>query len=367
MKKIIMMLTLMLGLVVSANAQTELVDNGTVKDNWYVGGGIGTNVWNDITSWTLFGSKSNVNDGVTNSWWRTQPLNVDVFVGKMFTPYVGLEVDYTGIFNVRGESPFLDSHNLTGNVVVNLSNVIAGYHGKRRAVEFEMLGGAGWVHTYTKHFSDGEKTAHNAMSVRGAIRTNFNVGKQWAITVTPEYIWIPKNIGNSDIHQQGVNLSVGVKYRFKSKRGNFPARKLYDYAEVEALKNSVKTLEMTNADLAKANTDLSETIKKLVEDGNKVVIQSNTQNIGSIHFERGSADVTAEAINKVVTAINESKGSIILTGTTSPEGSEGLNKKLAVKRAQSVKNALVKSGVNADRIVIKTDYDKQRSVVITVE
>ena len=45
MKKFIMMFALIMGVAVSAVAQTAIVDDGTVKDNWYVGGGVGTNVW----------------------------------------------------------------------------------------------------------------------------------------------------------------------------------------------------------------------------------------------------------------------------------------------------------------------------------
>lgn len=360
MKKIIMMLTLILGLVVSANAQTALVDNGTVKDNWYVGVGVGTNVWNDVTSWTLFNAKSNVNDGKTNSWWRTQPLNVNVLIGKMFNPYLGGEVDYNGKFNLRGQNDFLDGHNLTGNVVVNLSNVIAGYRGNRRVFELEVLGGAGWAYNFNSSGID-----KNALIVRGAVRGNVNLGKQWAITITPEYIWTPRNVGDAIPSKQGVNLSVGVKYRIPSKRGNFPLRKLYDQAEVDALNATIATLNEQNTNLAKANADLAETIKKLIAQGDKVIV--NTQNIGTVLFEQGKSNVTDAEINNVVKALKTTRGTIVLTGTTSPEGGEEINKTLGTNRANAVKKALVESGIDENRIVIKDGYENKRSVVITLE
>ena len=367
MKKIIMMFALIMSVSVYAMAQTAIVDNGTVKDNWYVGGGVGTNVWNDGTSWTLFNTNSNVNDGKTNSWWRTQPIHANVFVGKMLTPYVGGEIDYTAAFNIRGANPFLDAHNLTANIVLNLTNIIIGYNGNRRMFEIEMLGGAGWYHNYTTGLTDGTGVDHNALSVRGAIRGNINVAKNWAITITPEYVWLPKNIGSSTISKQGVNLSVGVKYRIPTKRSNFSLCKLYDQAEVDALNATIATLTQQSSDLTKANADLAETIKKLIANGEKVVVQTNTQSVGTVLFGQGESNVIDAEVANIVKVLKESNGTIVLTGMTSPEGSEKINKKLATNRAESVKKALVASGVDEKRIVIKDGYADKRCVIITLE
>lgn len=359
MKKIIMMLALVMGFAVSANAQTALVDNGTTKDNWYVGVGVGTNVWNDVNSWTLFNTKTS--NG--NSWWRTQPVHANVTVGKMITPYVGAEVDYLGVFNLENSKTFLDAHNLTGNVVFNVSNLLAGYHGHRRCFELELLGGAGWVHEFDSEFAKGS-TGGNALSVRGALRGNVNVSKNVAITVTPEYLWLPKQFTMRG-EFQGVNLSVGLKCRIPTTRGNFPLKQLRNQSELDALNATIQSLQHTNAELARVNAELEETIKQLLAEGHNVSVK--TQSLGSYYFDKGKYDVDVNKVAGLVKALKDTNGSIVLTGTTSPEGSESFNKTLAEKRANAVKDALVANGIEASRIKVKNNYEIQRSVVILVE
>lgn len=355
-----MMFALVMGIAVSATAQTALVDNGTAKDNWYVGVGVGTNVWNDVNSWTLFNTKSSNGN---NSWWRTQPVYANVTVGKMITPYVGAEVDYSGVFNLENSKTFLDAHNLTGNVVFNVTNLLAGYHGNRRCFELELLGGAGWVHEFDSEYANGS-TGGNALSVRGALRGNVNVSKNVAITVTPEYLWLPKQFTMRG-EFQGVNLSVGVKYRIPTNRGNFPLKQLRNQSELDALNATIQSLQHANTELARVNAELEETIKQLLAEGHKVSVK--TQSLGSYYFDKGKYDVDVNKVAGLVKALKDTNGSIVLTGTTSPEGSESFNKTLAEKRANAVKDALVANGIEASRIKVKNNYEAKRSVVILVE
>lgn len=356
MKKFIFMITLLMGMVFSANAQSTLVDNGTVKDNWYVGVGVGTNVWNDVNSWTLFNTKTSVIDGKTNSWWRTQPLNVNVTVGKMFNPYLGAEIDYEMIFNLRYQWKFMDAHNLTGNVVLNLNNIIGGYNGVRRAVEFELIGGAGWYHNFNYGVD------RNGMTIRGAIRTNINIGKSIALTITPEYIWVHKTFVDDNTSVQGANISVGLKYRIPSSRSGFPKKELRNYALEEELNNKINALNETVNTQAKSIADLSEAVKILSEKDAKDSIV--TTSIPSITFKKGSSSVDASQIAAVANILKATDGKVTIVGNASPEGTEAFNKKLAFARAEAVKKALVDNGVDETRITIANDYANQRSVTI---
>lgn len=350
------MFALIMSMVVSANANTTIVDNGTIKDNWYVGVGVGTNVWNDVNSWTLFNAKSIVNDGKTNSWWRTQPIHGNVTVGKMINPYFGVEADYKMLFNLRGQSSFLDAHNLSGNVVFNLNNIINAYDGKRRFFEVELIGGAGWYHNF---YVESDK---NALTVRGAIRGNFKLSKHLALTVTPEYVWFPKKFVDANKSFQGVNLSIGLKYLIPSSRSGFPMKELRNYAYEEELNNEINKMRETIASKDKSIADLSETVRILTEKDAKN--KANTVSIPSITFKQGSSDVDASQIANVAKMLKDTDSKITLVGNTSPEGGESVNKKLAAARAEAVKKALVNEGIDATRIVVDNSYDNQRSVTI---
>ena len=176
MKKIFSIICLCL-MCVFASAQ--VVETGSLKDNWYVSGNVGTTIWDNSRSWA-----------------EPHDVLVNIAVGKEITPIFGLELDMMAGMN-QGSKTFFDSHNLTANVTTNLTNLICGYEGSRRLFEPVLLIGAGWYHTY------GD--VYNNVSARGAIRCNFNITDSWALNVTPEYMLLPKTTP--------LNHEVNVLYR----------------------------------------------------------------------------------------------------------------------------------------------------------
>lgn len=216
MKKIFSIICLCL-MCVFASAQ--VVETGSLKDNWYVSGNVGTTIWDNSRSWA-----------------EPHDVLVNIAVGKEITPIFGLELDMMAGMN-QGSKTFFDSHNLTANVTTNLTNLICGYEGSRRLFEPVLLIGAGWYHTY------GD--VYNNVSARGAIRCNFNITDSWALNVTPEYMLLPKT---TPLNHE-VNVYIGATYRFKSNKGNFPMMKLYSDAEVESLNAAINELRVKNSEL----------------------------------------------------------------------------------------------------------------------
>lgn len=150
MKKIFSIICLCL-MCVFASAQ--VVETGSLKDNWYVSGNVGTTTWDNSRSWA-----------------EPNDVLVNIAIGKEITPIFGLELDMMAGMN-QGNKTFFDSHNLTANVTTNLTNLICGYNGDRRLFEPILIVGAGWYHTY------GD--VYNNVSARGAVRCNFNISNRW--------------------------------------------------------------------------------------------------------------------------------------------------------------------------------------------
>lgn len=356
MKKLI--LSLMLAFVGMIGANAQVVDNGRGVDNWYVTGGVGTNVWNNSTSWLH--AHNGLNAG--KNTWEVAPLYVDLSVGKYFTPYIGAELNGTAMFNALGAEPnFVDAHHVAGNLVFNLSNIVAGYNGKRHPLEIEALVGMGWYHVYRTQTPELRATylekgkagdaSFNDNTIRGAVRVNYNVSKNWAIYVMPEYLSTMEiSTRNTDMCGHGVNVYAGVKYRIPSKRGDFPYVSLYDQAEVDRL----------NAEINDLRADLAKKPREVVIDRTELIGNAYT-----VFFDKGSYSV--DDITAIANALKKSDKPITIVSSTSPEGSESLNAELGINRAEAVKNALVKAGINANRIIIDNTYDKKRNVSIILK
>lgn len=335
MKKFIFSLVLLFVGILGISAQ--VIDNGSAKDNWYIGGGIGTQIWNNFNSWQAFNPA------------KDQQLNIHAFGGKYFTPYIGIELDAAALFNTGVECNFVDGHRITLNGVFNLSNIFAKYKGYRYFFNLEGIIGAGWYRAYMP----GKDYNHSAF--RTALRANFKISKNLDVYVMPEYISVGTVNEGFDMHPHGVNLYAGIRWNIPSKRGGFTRVKLYDANEIKLLNDKISELE---ANLAKKPSEV-----EVVTYVDKIQTK-NIDNSYTVLFEKGKSSVGD--VSNIVKALENNDDKITIIGGTSPEGSEAYNKKLALARAEAVKAALVKSGINADRITVTNSYDQQRNAIIVI-
>lgn len=294
----------------------QTVEGSKLFDNTFIsvaGGGITTNL--TTTHRTFFWN------GVKDITKGVRPVATVEF-GKYVTPVVGFSVEGQAIFNTTKSNTFVDQSNVIANVKFNLSNLIGGYPGQPRLIEFVLVPGLGWGHDYGNMFYDRNYLTYNA----GA-EVNFNVANRWQINLKPAAVWNNyNNMLRFDRRNLQARVLVGMTYKF----GNF---KLCPYSvtanEYNTLQNKVRALQ---EELAKKPKEVEKevVVEKVIE---KVIEKGTNQYF--VQFEKGKYDLDADAKAELDKIPEGTEVAVI--ATASPEGKKLYNKVLSQKRADEVK------------------------------
>lgn len=326
MRKFIFMIAMMLlstGLFAQALAPSKTFDNTYVTVS---GGGITTNFTTTHEKFFFDGAKD-----IAKSM---RPVAA-IEVGKYITPVVGFSVEGQAIFNTTRSNTFVDQSNVVGNLKINLSNLIGGYPGQPRFVEFVAVPGLGWGHDYGNVFYDRNYLTYNA----GA-EVNFNVADHWQINFKPAAVWNNyNNMLRFDRRNLQLRVLAGVTYKFGKAFSYCPYS--VTAAEYNTLQNKVKELQDA---LAKKPTEV-EVIKEVEKE---VIVEKATaiQNTYVVMFAQGSYELDADAKTELDKIGENSIVGII--ATASPEGGKMYNKILSQKRADAVKAYLENRGVKVE-------------------
>ncbi|MDO5751348.1 MAG: OmpA family protein [Rothia sp. (in: high G+C Gram-positive bacteria)] len=286
-----------------------------------------------------------------------------VELGKQLTPVVGLGLQLTAATRVSASHTIFSASNLSLLGKFNLSNLLAGYHGRPRVFELEAVAGAGWGHHYN-HASLGADT--NGFTTKYGLNFNFNLGRlrAWTLALRPAIVYEMENRGAHNqaaynVNCSAVELMAGVTYHFKNHnngRHHFTLLRPYDQGEVDALNakiNDLRTqLNERDAELARQRADVRELQQLLNEcrDQKPVVetqtITTNTHSLEqTVTFRQGRTVVEPSQlpnVERVATFLrNHPRATVSIRGYASPEGSAEINAQLAAARAAAVKGILV--------------------------
>lgn len=347
-------------MAVSVNAQT--VTESKTFDNFYIGINGGAQVKTTGESWM-----NNLNS------------NAGLRIGRWFTPVFGLAAEGNVYFNDHcGEHGFPQSKTLARymNVgligTVNLSNWFAGYKGEPRLFEVVPVFGFGWGHTFGTAAGDNEKEL-NALTSKAGIDFTFNLGKAkaWQIYVEPSMNWALNGYGYEgvayDINKSAFQLNAGIVYKFKNSNGshNFTIAQLRDQNEIDGLNSQINSLR---GDLNNKDAQLSAKDKQIKDLQNaldecnkkpKYVKPATATNLQpTVLFRQGKAVVDKSQMPNIELIAqymkNHADAKVEIKGYASPEGNKDFNQALSQKRADAVKNVLVKKyKIAADRLTTK--------------
>jgi outer membrane protein OmpA-like peptidoglycan-associated protein len=387
MKKLFLMLAAGM-MAASVNAQNTTITANKGGDNWYIGANAGVST--TLTKQTPDGG-----------FFKALAPTFGVRVGKNLTTVFGLALDADMHFKSNekwgaGSKTFIEDVNVDLLGTFNLSNLFGGYKGEPRPFEVIALGGFGWTHGFN-HVSKA-----NAINSRVALDFAFNLGadKAWQLYIEPSltydlHTWaagtdaawatgyltgvahsnglaVNYTDGNEfayDINKSFFSLKVGVNYKFGNSNGthNYAKAQLRDQAEIDGLNAKINELRADNnakdnqiASDARTIADLQKKLADCEARPQTAAVVEKTENVLQPHviFRQGKSTIdpaqyaSIEMVAKYMKNHPEAKVKVL--GYASPEGKAEFNQKLSEKRAEVVKNALVKKyKVAADRISIE--------------
>lgn len=350
MKKFILLPAIALG-VMSASAQG--IEQSGIFDNMSVG----------------------VNGGVTTpmahaAFFKSMRPVVGITVDKMVTPTFGVGVE--SLFGINTSTQFGGIHSSTAfdnSYVgaygkVDLFNLFGGYQCAVRPFTIEAQAGAGWGHDYINSANGDD---WNYFATKAGLNFRFNPSERFSINIQPSVIY---NMNGYDFAQSATgyarqaasfNLTAGVSYRFGD---GFECVVPYNQAEVDALNAQINALRgaLTDATvLAAANeataADLAAQLQACQNKKPVVIKETSTdlESVRYIFFRNGSAVITADQqpnVEMIAAYMNNHPDSkVVVKGYASQDGNYDFNVKLAQKRAEAVKTALVnRYKIKADRI-----------------
>ena len=367
-------------LAVSATAQT--VTESKTFDNWYIGvnGGIATGIHP-----SALGSEG-------HAWAKDITPNAGVRVGRYFTPVFGLAAESNVYFsdlhhagrsmnNLFGNytQTLVNSINTSLIATINFSNWFGGYKGAPRLFEISGVYGLGWGHVFggkdhERYYANGWDSADKKdfLTSKAGLDFAFNLGKAkaWQVYIEPSVVWNLEGAQKGvryDANYADFQLNAGVVYKFKNSNGthNFTIAQLRDQAEIDGLNAKINDLRNDlngkDSEIAAKNKRIAD-LQNALDECNKtpkyVKPETATNLQPTVIFRQGKSTVDNSQLANIELIAqymkNHKDANVEIKGYASPEGSAELNQKLSEKRAEAVKNILVKKyKIAADRLTTK--------------
>lgn len=258
-------------------------------------------------------------------------------IGKDVTTLYTTGIEFKTVINTTGVKTVFDEISVLWLNKLNLTNII-GYKSKLEVFPYT---GIGWGHELV--------TRDNYAVFDTGIELKYNINNTWALTAKPHIEWCHANDG-LNVNHSDLGLSVGVSYTFPNRDGSrgfqICDRDMY-YNECIRLNNEVNNLRKQLEECNNRPAVVKEVVKEVV------VIKNVVETVPTkIQFTRNSSKVSETSIANLQDIVNsDSKYEVI--GYASEEGTTEYNQTLSEKRAESVKDILVKLGVPSENITIK--------------
>ena len=311
------------------------------------------------------------NDSAGSFGKRISPT-LNISVGKWFTPGLGLRLQYSGLqargFTYDQGADYVqgaelkdgyykqrfDYMNLHGDVMFNLNALFGGYN-QHRVYEIIPYVGAGFTHNYSKPHRE-------ALSVNAGIINKFRISN--AVDINLELSAMAAEdkfdgeVGGDHGYDGVLSATVGLTYRFPARGFRRPMPQLISQIELAAMQDKLAMMGAQNAELKNALVQAeNQPVAEVTE--TQVIVPDPDIAPRTVFFQIGSAELSPREIMNLSYLAEQMKQFPNATYTVngyadSATGTPAFNKELSLKRAQAVKNALVKNyGIAADRLNVE--------------
>ena len=311
------------------------------------------------------------NDSAGSFGKRISPT-LNISVGKWFTPGLGLRLQYSGLqargFTYDKGADYVkgaelkdgyykqrfDYMNLHGDVMFNLNALFGGYN-QHRVYEIIPYVGAGFTHNYSKPHRE-------ALSVNAGIINKFRISN--AVDINLELSAMAAEdkfdgeVGGDHGYDGVLSATVGLTYRFPARGFRRPMPQLISQIELAAMQDKLAMMGAQNAELKNALVQAeNQPVAEVTE--TQVIVPDPDIAPRTVFFQIGSAELSPREIMNLSYLAEQMKQFPNATYTVngyadSATGTPAFNKELSLKRAQAVKNALVKNyGIAADRLNVE--------------
>ena len=351
MKKTLLTAVLALGALTAAAPAYE---QPKFFDNWSIGldGGVAT----PLTHHAFFGNMrgvfgAHIQKQVTPSFALGAEGLAGVNTSSWYGPKSSTAIDnsYVGVYGA-----------------LDLPTFFSGYDPARK-FGIEAVLGLGWGHDYRNEAAGPD---NNYLATKAGINFNFALTPSLTLGIKPAIVW--NMTDNRTTHSSCAfnanaatfQLLAGLTYNFGP---GFQLVRPYNQDEIDALNGQINDLRgALDASLAATavteaqNAELAAQLQACMNKKPEVVKEVSNQlnSVRYVFFKIGSSVITKDQQPNVemIAAYmkNHPKAKVVIRGYASKDGNLDFNIKLAEKRAQSVKNALVKGyKIAADRIDAK--------------
>lgn len=352
--------------------------------NWFVGvgGGFNTTVGKELKPFAEFTPKNN---------WAAE-----AFIGKWFTPTIGVRAGYKGVMTNVGYNTDLYTAKFSSgkqlrfgyahaDVMWNISNALSGYKETRfwDVIPYVGAGYLGINNGSTNNKLGVSAGIYNELRLSSVVNLFLDLsvigtenpvglrGETGPVVTKQTFVLArPLYMPSATV---GITINLGKKKNFDRYSSVAPAVLPFTLDDYNNLNKRVGALEKENNDLKYKLIDCQNkqpAVKEVVVEKTNVLVGSNI-----ITFPIGScvlSDVEAAKVDAFAKSLDKETLVQIVGSADSKTGIESRNYVLAKNRANVVKNALIKAGVAEDRITTNSKLDAtdnaetSRSAILTL-